>query len=36
MCKTLLDLLDNTYIKFGTKLYRRIDGIPMGTNWALL
>ena len=29
-------LLDNTciYIRFGTKLYRQIVGIPMGTNCA--
>ena len=25
-------LLDNIYIRFGTKLYRQIVGIPMGTN----
>ena len=24
--------MDNTYIRFGTKLYRQIVGIPMGTN----
>ena len=29
-------LLDNIYIKFGTKLYRQIVGIPMGTNCAPL
>ena len=29
-------LLDNIYIRFGTKLYRKIVGIPMGTNCALL
>ena len=29
-------LLDNIYIRFGTKLYRQIDGIPMGTNCAPL
>ena len=29
-------LLDNTSIKFGTKLYRQIVGIPMGTNCAPL
>ena len=30
------DLLDNIYIRFGTKLYRQIVGIPMGTNCAPL
>ena len=25
---------DNIYIRFGTKLYRQIIGIPMGTNGA--
>ena len=29
-------LLDNIYISFGTKLYRQIVGIPMGTNCAPL
>ena len=24
--------MDNIYIRFGTKLYRQIVGIPMGTN----
>ena len=28
--------MDNIYIRFGTKLYRRIVGIPMGTNCAPL
>ena len=28
--------LDNIYIRFGTKLYRQIVGIPMGTNCAPL
>ena len=27
-------LLDNIYIRFSTKLYRQIVGIPMGTNCA--
>ena len=31
----LLDL-DNIYIRFGSKLYRHIVGIPMGTNCAPL
>ena len=29
-------LLDNIYITFGSKLYRQIVGIPMGTNCAPL
>ena len=29
-------LLDNIYIRFGSKLYRQIVGIPMGTNCAPL
>ena len=29
-------LKDNIYIRFGTKLYRQIVGIPMGTNCAPL
>ena len=32
LCATL----DNIYIRFGTKLYRQIVGIPMGTNCAPL
>ena len=32
MCDALSYLLDNIYIRFGTKLYRHIVGIPMGTN----
>ena len=32
MCETLTFLLDNIYIRFGTKLFRQIVGIPMGTN----
>ena len=28
--------LDNIYIRFGSKLYRQIVGIPMGTNCAPL
>ena len=34
--KVLSYLLDNIYIRFGTKLYRQIVGIPMGTNCAPL
>ena len=29
-------LLDNIFIRFGTKLYRKVVGIPMGTNCAPL
>ena len=29
-------LLDNICIRFGTKLYRQVVGIPMGTNYAPL
>ena len=32
MCDDLHYLLDNVFIKFGSKLYRQIVGIPMGTN----
>ena len=28
--------MDNIYIRVGTKLYRHIVGIPMGTNCAIL
>ena len=35
-CVRRLDLLDNIYIRFGTKLYRQIVNIPMGTNCAPL
>ena len=36
VCDALVYLLDNTFIRFGTKLYRQIVGIPMGTNCAPL
>ena len=36
MCKALTFLLDNIDIRFGTKLFRQIVGIPMGTNCAPL
>ena len=36
VCDALSFLLDNIYIRFGTKLYTQIDGIPMGTNCAPL
>ena len=36
VCDALSYLLDNIYIRFGTKLYRQIVRIPMGTNCAPL
>ena len=37
VCEALTFLLDNIYIyRFGSKLYRQIVGIPMGTNCAPL
>ena len=36
VCEALIYILDNIYIRFGTKLYRQIVGIPMGTNYAPL
>ena len=36
VCEALIYLLDNIYIRFGTKLYRQIVGISTGTNWAPL
>ena len=36
VCDALSFLLDNIYFKFGTKLYRQIVGIPMGTSCAPL
>ena len=36
VCGALSYLLDNIYIRFGNKLYRRIVGIPIGTNCAPL
>ena len=35
-CDALTFLLDNIFIRFGTKLYRQVVGIPMGTNCAAL
>ena len=32
MCEALTFLLDNIYIRFGSKLYKQIVGTPMGTN----
>ena len=36
VCEALTFLLDNIYIRFGSKLYRQIVGIPMGTYCAHL
>ena len=33
-CDALSFLLDNIYVRLGTKLYRQIVGIAMGTNYA--
>ena len=32
VCETLIFLLDNIYIRFGSKLYPQIVGIPIDTN----
>ena len=36
MCEALTFLLDNIYIRFGSKLYGRIVGVPMGAGCAPL
>ena len=36
MCDALHYLLNNIFIRFGSKLYTKIAGIPMGTNCAPL
>ena len=36
VCDALSYFLDNIYIRFGTKLYRQVAGIPMDTNCAPL
>ena len=36
MCDALHYLLDNIFIRFGSKLYRQSVGIPMDTNCAPL
>ena len=36
VCDALTFLLDNIFIRFGSKLYRQVVGIPMGTNCAPL
>ena len=36
VCKSLLFLLDNIYVRFGDTVYRQVIGILMGTNCAPL
>ena len=36
VCDALHNFLDNIFIRFGSKLYRQIVGIPMDTNCAPL
>ena len=36
VCEALTFLLDNIYIRFGSKLYKQIVGFLMGTNCATL
>ena len=36
MCDAFHYFLDNIFIRFGSKLYRQIVGIPMGTSVLLL
>ena len=36
VCDALVSLLDNIFVRFGTKLYRQTIGIPIETNCALL
>ena len=36
VCEPLVYLLDDIFIRFGTKLYRQIIGIPVGTYCAPL
>ena len=36
MCDALHYLLDNIFTRFGSKLYRQIVDIPIGTNCATL
>ena len=36
LCDAIVYLLDNIFIRFGTKLYRQTIGIPMQTNCAPL
>ena len=36
VCEALTFLLDNVYIRFGSKSYKQIVSIPVGTNCAFL
>ena len=36
VCEVLIFLFDNIYIRFGSKLYRQIEGIPMVLSCAPL
>ena len=36
MCEARSVLLDNIYIRFGSKIYQQIVGIPLGTNFVPL
>ena len=36
VCDALTFLFDNIFIRFGTKVYRQVVGIPMGNNCAPL
>ena len=36
VCDSLTFLLENIFIRFGTKLFIQVVGIPMGTNYAPL
>ena len=36
ICAALIFLFDNIFIRFGTKLYRQVFGIIMGTNFVPL
>ena len=36
VCDALTFLLDNTFIRFGTKLYRQVVAMTMGSNYAPL
>ena len=36
VCDALHYLLGNIFIRFGSKLYRQVEGVPTGTNCAPL
>ena len=36
VCDALNYVLDNTFIRFGSKFHRQIVGFPRGTNFPLL